>query len=198
MQVGPSEHSTESPDDVVVRTVTDAAGSPAEASHAAGSLVERSILLAIDGESACLLSAGLCSGKPQQRWDGAAAGSRGRGEPGSCKFDDELGSICASAAADHTLGNALRDVMWSHPHVQLASYTQEHPTSTEVLVRCQTSGAISAEQGVVEALEISKHMLAHMEDSMDAAFDAWQQEHQGQQQQQLPLRKSEATGMEEG
>jgi hypothetical protein len=45
------------------------------------------------------------------------------------------------------------------PHVQIASYTQEHPSSNEVIVRCQTSGAISAEQGVVEALHIAKQKL---------------------------------------
>ena len=55
------------------------------------------------------------------------------------------------------------------PHVQLASYTQEHPGSTEIVVQCQTTGAISAEQGVVEALVIAKDVLGHMEDSMTAA-----------------------------
>ena len=38
------------------------------------------------------------------------------------------------------------------PHVELVSYTQDHPTSTEVVVRCQTNGQITAEHAVVEAL----------------------------------------------
>jgi DNA-directed RNA polymerase subunit L len=76
--------------------------------------------------------------------------------------------------AAHTLGNALRDVMWLHPHVQLASYTQEHPSDSEILVRCQTSGAISAEQAVCEALGMTKDMLSHMAATMEDAMAAWQ------------------------
>lgn len=74
--------------------------------------------------------------------------------------------------------------MWSHPHVQLASYTQEHPSSQEILLRCQTSGAISAEQGVVEALQIMQQMLRHMGATMEAAADDWQARQQGGQRQQ--------------
>jgi len=48
------------------------------------------------------------------------------------------------------------------PHVEVASYTREHPSSNEVVIRCQTSGAISAEQGVVEALVMAKQMLEHV------------------------------------
>lgn len=78
--------------------------------------------------------------------------------------------------ADHTLGNMLRDIMWQHPYVQLASYTKEHPTSTEVLVRCQTSAEVSAEQGVVEALHIGKAMLSVAEEGMSAAVETWRQQ----------------------
>eukprot|EP00887_Chlorella_sp_A99_P002613 scaffold6.g2613.t1 len=119
-----------------------------------GALVERSILLAIDGEN-------------------------------------------------HTLGNALRDVMWAHPHIQLASYTQEHPTSTDILLRCQTSGDISAEQGVVEALHMAKAMLAQMGDSMAAAHEEWERTQAAgggarQQQQERRGRRPEAEPMDEG
>ena len=89
--------------------------------------------------------------------------------------------------------------MWAHPHVQLASYTQEHPSSTDIILRCQTSGVISAEQGVVEALQMTKGILRHMASTMDAAVEEWQQrqdsgggkqqqrqQQQQQQQQQRP------------
>jgi DNA-directed RNA polymerase subunit L len=101
----------------------------------------------------------------------------------------------APLVAAHTLGNALRDVMWAHPHVQLASYTQEHPSSTDIILRCQTTGAISAEQGVVEALQMTQGILRHMASTMDAAVEEWQQrqdrgggkqQQQRQQQQQRP------------
>lgn len=49
------------------------------------------------------------------------------------------------------------------PHVQVASYTQEHPNQSEILVRCQTNGFCSAEQGVVESLHITKEIAAHMQ-----------------------------------
>jgi len=55
------------------------------------------------------------------------------------------------------------------PHVEVASYTMEHPSSTEVLLRCQTTGAISAEQGLVDALQTMKQVLLHMGTSMRAA-----------------------------
>lgn len=57
------------------------------------------------------------------------------------------------------------------PHVEVASYTREHPTSNEVVIRCQTSGAISAEQGVVEALVMAKQMLEHVGVSHQALWD---------------------------
>lgn len=67
--------------------------------------------------------------------------------------------------------------MWSHPHIQLASYTQEHPSSTDILVRCQTSGAITAGQAVAEALHMTKAILSHMSATMDAAVQQWEQQH---------------------
>ena len=103
----------------------------------------------------------------------------------------------ARPPAAHTLGNALRDVMWSHPHVQLASYTQEHPSSQEILLRCQTSSAISAEQGVVEALQIMQQMLRHMGATMEAAAAGWQggqQAQQGQQQQKQQQQQQQQDG----
>lgn len=90
-------------------------------------------------------------------------------------------STCAPAA--HTLGNALRDVMWSHPHIQLASYTQEHPSSADIILRCQTSGPISAEQGVAEALMMTQEILHHVGDTMAAAAAAWAAAHPEEQQQ---------------
>ena len=63
--------------------------------------------------------------------------------------------------------------MWSHPHITLASYTKEHPSSSDVVVRCQTTGAVSAEQGLVEALQIAKEMLGAVSAAMDAAVDEW-------------------------
>ena len=101
----------------------------------------------------------------------------------------------APRPAAHTLGNALRDVMWSHPHVQLASYTQEHPSSQEILLRCQTSGAISAEQGVAEALQMMQQMLAHMGQTMEGAVAQWQAQHpEGQQQQQAGQQAGQQRG----
>ncbi|PRW56845.1 hypothetical protein C2E21_4807 [Chlorella sorokiniana] len=97
--------------------------------------------------------------------------------------DDGRSIVLALQDETHTLGNALRDVMWSHPHVQLASYTQEHPSSQEILLRCQTNGAVSAEQGVVEALHIMQQMLRHMGSTMEAAAADWQAGQQGEQQQ---------------
>ncbi|PSC69823.1 DNA-directed RNA polymerase I RPAC2 [Micractinium conductrix] len=103
----------------------------------------------------------------------------------------------------HTLGNALRDVMWAHPHVELAAYTQEHPSVNEIILRCQTTGAITAEQGVGEALLMTKDILGHMAGTMDEAVEAWQAAHGGnaaaaaaaagsrQQQQQQPAAMDE-------
>ena len=63
--------------------------------------------------------------------------------------------------------------MWSHPHITLASYTKEHPTNTSVVVRCQTTGAISANQGLVESLEITRLMMGAVSEAMDAAVAQW-------------------------
>lgn len=65
--------------------------------------------------------------------------------------------------------------MWAHPHVELASYTQEHPSSTEIVMRCQTTSAISAEQGVIEALHMAKQVLDHVGDTMNEAVQDWEQ-----------------------
>jgi predicted TIM-barrel enzyme len=67
--------------------------------------------------------------------------------------------------------------MWSHPHVQLASYTQEHPSANEIIVRCQTTGVIPAEQAVVEALHMTKEILTHIGATMDDAVARWEQQH---------------------
>ncbi len=67
--------------------------------------------------------------------------------------------------------------MWSHPHVQLASYTQEHPSASEIIVRCQTTGVIPAEQAVVEALHMTKEILTHIGATMEDAVARWEQEH---------------------
>lgn len=45
-------------------------------------------------------------------------------------------------------------------------------------MQCQTTGAISAEQGVVEALLITKDVLGHMADSMTAAVAKHSEEEQ--------------------
>jgi DNA-directed RNA polymerase subunit L len=50
----------------------------------------------------------------------------------------------------------------------------EHPTSTEVLVRCQTTGAISAEEGMVGALLQTKEVLAHVDQSMAKAVEMYE------------------------
>lgn len=77
----------------------------------------------------------------------------------------------------HTLGNILRDVMWTHPHIELASYSQEHPSKNEILLRCQTSGLISGEQATVEALHMTKEMLEHVETTMNAAVAEYEAKH---------------------
>lgn len=144
--------------------------------------MDKSIALSLDGESK---QNGNCG--PQRAPFAAAAAAA----PPCWQFQLSR-AIAVVATAAHTLGNALRDVMWAHPHVQLASYTQEHPSSTEIIVRCQTSGAISAEQGVVESLQMAQATLRHISASMDAAVQGWQQLHpsdssgseQAQQQQQ--------------
>jgi len=86
--------------------------------------------------------------------------------------------------AAHTLGNALRDVMWSHPYIELAAYTQEHPSTNEIILRCQTTGAIPADQGFVEALHMTQLILGHMSSTMDDAVERWQRQPREQQQQQ--------------
>ena len=43
------------------------------------------------------------------------------------------------------------------PHITVAQYRQEEITpGNQLLVQCQTSGAITAEQGMVESLHIMK------------------------------------------
>lgn len=95
--------------------------------------------------------------------------------------------VLALDGETHTLGNTLRDIMWSHPHIELASYTQEHPSINEIILRCQTNAAIPAEQGVVEALHITKAILGHMGESMAEAAERWEDQYGGgggQQHQQ--------------
>lgn len=95
--------------------------------------------------------------------------------------------------------------MWAHPHVQLASYTQEHPSLNEIVVRCQTSGAVTAEQAVAEALHMTQDILHHMADTMDAAVANWQQQHgdvagggeAGGQRQQQRRRQPPGSGRDE-
>ncbi|KAL4427876.1 hypothetical protein ABPG75_001965 [Micractinium tetrahymenae] len=92
---------------------------------------------------------------------------------------DQRAIVLALDGETHTLGNTLRDVMWSHPHIELASYTQEHPSVNEIILRCQTNAAIPAEQGVVEALHITKAILSHMGDTMAEAAKRWEEQHGG-------------------
>lgn len=59
--------------------------------------------------------------------------------------------------------NALHPLCRCSPHVQLSSYTKEHPNLSEILIRCQTNGVVSAEQGMVESLHLAKEVLMHVE-----------------------------------
>ena len=146
---------------------------------------ERSIVLALDGESELQPPRAHVSVH-----ETAAAACRRRLPPPPAPLTLAAPPpLSPPFVAAHTLGNALRDVMWAHPHVQLASYTQEHPSSTDIIVRCQTSGAISAEQGVAEALQMTQGILCHMSSTMAAAVEEWQRRQGGagkQQQQQQP------------
>ncbi|KAG7672653.1 hypothetical protein Ndes2526B_g08817 [Nannochloris sp. 'desiccata'] len=72
---------------------------------------------------------------------------------------------------DHTFGNMLRDAMWTHPHVTVAQYTQEEVIpGNQLLIQCQTTDAITAEQGMVESLHIMKEMFITIGDEMDNAM----------------------------
>lgn len=62
------------------------------------------------------------------------------------------------------------------PHVEVASYAQEHPSKNEILFRCQTSGLISGEQCIVESLELTKDILSMVDDEMDAALARWNEQ----------------------
>lgn len=88
--------------------------------------------------------------------------------------------------------------MWSHPHIELASYTQEHPSVNEIILRCQTNAAIPAEQGVVEALHIAKAILSHMGNTMAEAAQKWEAQHGGAggQQHQQQQQHDEAAAMD--
>lgn len=46
------------------------------------------------------------------------------------------------------------------PHVTVAQYTQEMVVpGNQLLIQCQTSGAITPEQGMVESLQITKQIF---------------------------------------
>ena len=51
--------------------------------------------------------------------------------------------------------------LFRSPHVTVAQYSQEDPTATgnQILVHCQTSTEVTAEQGVVETLHVTKAMF---------------------------------------
>jgi DNA-directed RNA polymerase I and III subunit RPAC2 len=67
---------------------------------------------------------------------------------------------------DHTLGNALRQVLMRMPSVAFCGYTIPHPSEDEMNMRLQTTGAPA-----VEVLDEGLRQLAEGCDVLDQAFD---------------------------
>lgn len=88
----------------------------------------------------------------------------------------------------HTLGAAVSDVAWLHPHTELAAYTTEHPVYRHINMRMQTtqSSGVSGEQALAEVLHMTQDIFKVVGEKMAAAADA---ELERQQQQQAAIDK---------
>lgn len=73
---------------------------------------------------------------------------------------------------DHTLGNMISNVLWSHPHIIIAQYAQKHPVNREeITLHCRTDSHISARQGLTEAVETTRSILSEVSGAMTKAVD---------------------------
>lgn len=88
----------------------------------------------------------------------------------------------------HTLGAAVTDVAWLHPHTELAAYTTEHPVYRHINMRMQTtaSSGVGGEQVLSEVLQLTRDIFDVVGEKMEAAAAA---ELERQQQQQAAIDK---------
>jgi len=62
-------------------------------------------------------------------------------------------------------------VRWCSPHVTIAQYAQKHPVEREeISVYCQTDCQISAKQGIVEAVDMTKSILGAIDVGLETTF----------------------------
>ncbi|PSC69710.1 DNA-directed RNA polymerase I and III 14 KDA polypeptide [Micractinium conductrix] len=91
-------------------------------------------------------------------------------------------------AESHSLGAAVTDVAWLHPHTELAAYTTEHPVYRHINMRMQTtaSSGVGGEQALAEVLHMTQDIFGVVGDKMAAAAAA---ELERQQQRQAAIDK---------
>ncbi len=65
------------------------------------------------------------------------------------------------------------------PEVEVASYTQDNPNAPDVVIRCQTTGAVTARAAAAEALGVAKAMLGEVSAAMDAAVADFERRQRG-------------------
>ena len=87
-----------------------------------------------------------------------------------------LGPRTISAVVDgesHTLGNVYREVAWTHPAVDLAGYSQEHPGYNHVNFRMQTAhdAGVTGEQAMAETFMRVKDLADAMGEGMAQAME---------------------------
>lgn len=82
-------------------------------------------------------------------------------------------STFSLAGEDHTLGNAIRYMLNRHPGVVFAGYSVPHPSDEVVNVCVQTSGQLSAQQALREAVTDLALVCGHVSDVFDEAVKAY-------------------------
>jgi len=80
----------------------------------------------------------------------------------------ENGVTFALEDEDHTLANALRFMLNKNPHVEFCGYSIPHPTDAVVNLRVQTTGEITAQEALREALLNLKAACAHIKTTFQA------------------------------
>jgi DNA-directed RNA polymerase subunit L len=62
------------------------------------------------------------------------------------------------------------------PHITIAQYAQEDPNSSnsQLIVQCQSTNAVPAEQSLVESLHMMKEMCLAVQETLDSAVQEFE------------------------
>ncbi len=95
---------------------------------------------------------------------------------GGDRHDDETCVTVVLKTEDHTLGNALKQVLNRYPEVEFSGYTITHPLEDKLLVRIQTKQGVPALKLFQRALRDVDAIFGEIARKFQEAMDSYEED----------------------